>query len=60
MSIRKYYQDHSIATQAGKINIPYRYLTPFNIVFNRSLQNLSSYYTDIGYVWLMIMTLLVL
>lgn len=60
VAIRQYYQDHSIATEAGKIHIPYRYLTPFNIVFNRSLQNLSSYYTDIGYVRLMIMCLLVL
>jgi len=59
MSIKKYYQDHAIATQAGKIHIPYRYLTPFNIVFNRSLQNLSSYYTDIGYIRLIIMMLLV-
>lgn len=60
LALRQYYQDHSISTQAGKIAIPYRYLTPFNIVFNWSLQNLSSYYTDIGFVWLMIMGLLVL
>ena len=60
MALRKYYQDHTIQTAAGKINIPYRYLTPFNIVFNRSLQNLSSYYTDIGFVWLLMLMLLVL
>jgi hypothetical protein len=60
LAIRGYYQDHAIFTQAGKISIPYRYLVPFNIVFNRSLQNLSSYYTDIGYVWLLIMMLLML
>ncbi len=34
------------------IYVPYRYLTPFNMTFNRSLQNLSSYYTDVGFVWL--------
>lgn len=60
LAIKQYYQNHSIKTEAGKINIPYRYLTPFNVVFNRSLQNLSSYYTDIGYVWLMILSVLVL
>lgn len=60
MSLRQFYQNHAIQTQAGKINIPYRYLTPFNVVFNRSLQNLSSYYTDIGYVWLLIFMLLIL
>ncbi len=59
-ALRKYYQDHAIQTAAGKINIPYRYLIPFNITFNRSLQNLSSYYTDIGFVWLIVLSLLVL
>lgn len=33
---------------------PYKYLNIFNITFNRSLQNLSSYYTDIGVVWLLL------
>lgn len=60
LAIKQYYQNHAIKTEAGKINIPYRYLTPFNVVFNRSLQNLSSYYTDIGYVWLIILGMLVL
>jgi hypothetical protein len=60
MSLRQYYQNHAIKTEAGKISIPYRYLVPFNVTFNRSLQNLSSYYTDIGFVWLMIFSLLVL
>lgn len=50
--IRQYYQDHSIKTEYSKINIPYRYLVPFNVTFNRSLQNLSSYYTDIWFVWM--------
>ena len=60
LALRGYYQDHAIQTQPGIINIPYRYLVPFNITFNRSLQNLSSYYTDIGFVWLMIFGLLIL
>jgi hypothetical protein len=60
IALRQYYQSHVIQTQAGKINIPYRYMIPFNIVFNRSLQNLSSYYTDIGFIRLMILCLLVL
>ncbi len=36
------------------IYIPYRYLNIFNISFNWSLQNLSSYYTDIGMIWLLL------
>lgn len=35
------------------VYVPYKYLNFFNISFNRSLQNLSSYYTDIGIVWLL-------
>jgi hypothetical protein len=34
--------------------LPYKYLNFFNITFNRSLQNLSSYYTDIGILWLLL------
>ncbi|MEI7557639.1 MAG: hypothetical protein WCJ45_02055 [bacterium] len=60
VTLRQYYQNNTIKTEAGKIYIPYRYLVPFNVVFNRSLQNLSSYYTDIGFVWLLILMLLVL
>jgi len=60
LALRQYYQQHSIFTQPGVISIPYRYLVPFNITFNRSLQNLSSYYTDIGFVWLLVFGLLML
>ncbi len=60
VALRQYYQNHAIKTEAGKISVPYRYLVPFNVVFNRSLQNLSSYYTDIGFVRLLIFMLLVL
>lgn len=47
VALRQYYQNNAIRTEAGKIYVPYRFLVPFNVVFNRSLQNLSSYYTDI-------------
>lgn len=60
MALRQYYQNHTIKTEAGKISVPYRYLVPFNIVFNRSLQNLSSYYTDIGFVWMLLFMILTL
>lgn len=33
---------------------------PFNITFNRSLQNLTSYYTDIGIIWIVALMLIVL
>ncbi len=29
------------------VAVPYAFLTPLNVIFNWSLQNLSSYYTDI-------------
>lgn len=57
LKLEEYYKDHSIYTQANAINIPYRYIIPLNIVFNWSLQNRSSYYTDIGFVWLIFMWL---
>jgi len=60
LAIRQYYQNHAIFTEKGKIHVPYRYLVPFNVTFNRSLQNLSSYYTDIGFVWLMILGMLLI
>lgn len=40
------------------VYVPYKYITPFNISFNRSLQNLSSYYTDIGIVRLILFLLI--
>ena len=40
------------------IAVPYAFLTPLNVIFNRSLQNLSSYYTDIGFVWILSFVLL--
>jgi len=38
----------------NQVKIPYKYIIPFNVTFNWSLQNLSSYYTDIGITWLIL------
>lgn len=59
-NLRTYYQDHVIYTENWKMYIPYRYVVPLNIVFNRSLQNLSSYYTDIWFIWMFMFVFLVL
>ncbi len=37
-----------------EIYFPYKYLNFFNITYNRSLQNMSSYYTDIGIIRLIL------
>ena len=58
VNLRQYYQSHSISSTDNSISIPYRYLVPLNISFNRSLQNLSSYYTDIGFFRIIIYILL--
>ena len=42
------------------INIPYKYLIPFNVTFNWSLQNSSSYYTDIWVNWLILFILVLI
>lgn len=60
LMIKQYYEDHSIRTEKNKISIPYRYIIPLNISFNWSLQNLSSYYTDIWFIWLFTMAFIVL
>ncbi len=57
--LKLYYQDHIIYTENGKMYIPYRYVVPLNIVFNWSLQNLSSYYTDIWFVWMFLFVFLI-
>lgn len=54
-----YAQEHSIATKKDEVMIPYRYIVPFNAIFNRSLQNHTSYYTDIGLIWIFVLILLV-
>ena len=59
LNLKTYYQNHVIYTENWKLYIPYRYVVPLNIVFNWSLQNLSSYYTDIWFVWMFIFVFLV-
>ena len=58
-NLRQYYQSHSISSTENSIYIPYRYLVPLNISFNWSLQNLSSYYTDIGFFWIIVYILII-
>ena len=60
VNLRQYYQSHSISSTENSITIPYRYLVPLNISFNWSLQNLSSYYTDTGFLWVIIYVLLLI
>jgi len=40
------------------VSVPYRWIVPLNMTQNRSLQNLSSYYTDIGVVRLVLLVIL--
>lgn len=53
--LNTFWQEWSWSKKGDTVMIPYKFLIPFNIVFNRSLQNLSSYYTDIGFIWLFVM-----
>lgn len=56
--IRAFMQNNTMKVEyhdgVSIVYLPYKYLTPSNITFNRSLQNLSSYYTDIGIIWLLL------
>ena len=52
-NIKAYYQDKSWYKSEGRVSLPFTALVPFNITFNRSLQNLTSYYTDIGVIRLL-------
>ncbi len=55
VALRQYYQSHSISSsESDSVSIPYWYIVPLNISFNWSLQNLSSYYTDIGFFWIIV------
>lgn len=40
------------------IYLPYKYLVLQNITYNRTLKNASSFYTDIGYIWLILLCLI--
>ena len=59
VALRQYYQSHSIKSADDYLAIPYRFIVPLNISMNRSLQNLSSYYTDIGFVWIILYFLMI-
>lgn len=48
--IEEYFRSRTVSTTSDSVSIPYRWLVPANITFNRSLQNRSSYYTDIGVI----------
>lgn len=52
-AIIAYVQSNTILVTDKDIAIPYKFLVPFNVTMNWSLQNLSSYYTDIGIMWLL-------
>lgn len=62
VALRQYYQNNAIKYQANpeKIFVPYRYIVPLNVSYNWSLQNLSSYYTDIGFVRLFLFAITML
>lgn len=53
-------QDKVITKIDGKVYLPYKAIVPLNVTFNWSLQNLSSYYTDIGIIWIMIQFFIVI
>lgn len=57
-ALSTYVKEHSIVTSEDVVQIPYRYIVPLNAVFNWSLQNLSSYYTDIGLIWIFVFILM--
>lgn len=52
--LNDYRKDKVITKEWWKVYIPFKIITPLNVTFNRSLQNLSSYYTDIGIIWLIL------
>lgn len=58
VALRQFYQSFAIKSNPEGLAVPYRYLVPYNIIFNRSLQNLSSYYTDLGFSWILIFFML--
>ena len=60
LNVKSYFQDKSRKKEGVKISIPYTMLVPFNITFNWSLQNLTSYYTDIGIIRIIALMLIVL
>ncbi len=58
--ITTYVESNAILRTGETTNVPYKLLIPLNVTFNWSLQNLSSYYTDIGIIWLLGLWLVIL
>ncbi len=58
--IANYISANTLVKNESGIYIPYKLLIPFNVTFNWSLQNLSSYYTDIGIIWILLLFLVIL
>lgn len=62
--VDNYMQENTIKVMSydgvHHVLVPYKYLNIFNITFNWSLQNLSSYYTDIGIMWLLLVVFIVI
>lgn len=58
--IVQYIESNSLLVTNQVVAIPYKFLIPFNVTVNWSLQNLSSYYTDIGIIWLLSLMLIVI
>lgn len=54
-----YRQDKALLKSDNVVSVPYRWIVPLNMTHNWSLQNLSSYYTDVGVVWLVLLVVLV-
>lgn len=59
-SLTDFWTDKVIYKDGTDVLIPYKTIVPLNVTFNRSLQNLSSYYTDIGIIRLVLQIMLVL
>lgn len=59
-SITDFWTDKVLYKNGTVVLVPYKTIVPLNVTFNRSLQNLSSYYTHIGIIWLILQIMLVL
>lgn len=58
--VNTYRSSRVVLTDATSISVPYKFLVPLNISYNRSLQNLSSYYTDIGFIRILVYCIMII
>jgi len=59
--INNFYKEFVIQRNDNNtISIPYRYIIPYNVSIVNDLQNNTSYYTDIGYIWYFCLFILIL